>query len=109
MDNDDISFQPRSQLGKRAKRTTRRMQSMTTDDIFEHVHKPFMQKSWEKARADARYQQRRDTYKYLELIHMAFASLPQDIIYMIQERAGIMVQSMPLPKVIRTRTCSSTN
>ena len=107
MEEDDFTLQPRSTLGKRAKRTLRKSQRWSLDDMFDHVHKPQLQKSWEKARDEDRYNYRRKAYQHLELIHLVLVQLPQDMIYKIQEMAGMQVQAMPLPKIIRTRSVSN--
>lgn len=98
--DDDFVLEKKSGMGRRARRTLRREQSLTLDDMFHKVHTPLMHKSWEKMMSDAKYEMRRSHYVYIETIHQVLAPLPQDIISIIQAKANIPVESMPLPKVL---------
>lgn len=110
MCNSDIVVEPRLPMGRRARRSLRKQQC-ESDDGYENGdmrQAPLMHKSWEKMMKDASYEQRRERYEYLETIHNVLAYIPQDVISIIQHKAGIQVESMPLPKVLHVRRTNHT-
>lgn len=95
---EDFVLERRLELGKRAKRTLKKEEPCTYHNNMGFTH--LKHKSWEKKVEDMNYEMRRNHYMYLETIHRVLAPLPHDIIYIIQEKANMPMETMPLPKVL---------
>ena len=95
----DIFLEPRSMIGKRAKRTLRKKQQIFDEDECTITFAPQMSKEKQKSQAD--YLERRYKYEVLSTVHWVLNTLPQDIVYIIQTKAGMIPEAMPIPKIIR--------
>lgn len=116
VNDEDTVVRPKVNVGRRAKRSKRLegilyepkyLNGRIINEEWLETHKKkettLAYKTWEKARAEYRYNQRRQAYHELETVHKVLSALPQDIITIIQTKASMPIQAMPLPKIIRTK------
>lgn len=99
--DEDYVVESRMQIGRRARRTLQSMDHVIDNDETTYT-KPLPCKSWEKRMKSAYYETLRKRYEQLETVHRVLAYLPEDMISVIQEKAGMRVEGMPLPKVLHT-------
>jgi len=116
VNDEETVVRPKINIGRRAKKTKqlegvlyepKYLNGQIINEEWLETHKKKERRipdmKWEKARAEFRYNQRRQAYKELETVHKVLSALPQDIITIIQTKACLPVQAMPLPKIIRTK------
>lgn len=95
-DDEDFIVEKKLKLGKRARRTYQRLGN-ADDEEQERIQAI---KSSDRKIQDQRYAKARANYIHLDTLHKALWILPNDIIHIIQEKAGMVAESLPLPKIV---------